>query len=280
MHRSQVCPRPGLALSLLLLPQIIPQVAPVGADQGNPCRCRTVGDQSLWWLAGQGSSLPTAHMCASRFHTVTPGTIELHLPSFVGGMANSAPQLLCLFLWGEVRLGTGGAWAQRASVACEWSSSLVWLRGSRATCSVFASMSVECVPASHLSRVPPSQGSAGWLCSWLGGITPESSLEPSAVSSAPPAVQRKGPTDPLSCSVSASCFKHLALWHTLYVRPCVLGFYWARVPRVWAFSKAENKVQVFGDPGMTSFFWPLSCPYLISSDIHRADTLLPSFCST
>lgn len=50
----------------------------------------------------------------------------LHLPSFVGGMANSVPQLLCLFLWGEVRLGTGGDGAQRASVACEWSSFLVW----------------------------------------------------------------------------------------------------------------------------------------------------------
>lgn len=54
-----------------------------------------------------------------------PGTLMLHLPSFVGGMANSVPQLLCRFLWGEVRLGTGGDWAQRASVACEWSSFLV-----------------------------------------------------------------------------------------------------------------------------------------------------------
>lgn len=66
----------------------------------------------------------------------------LHLPSFVGGMANSVAQLLCLFLWGEVRLGTGGDWAQRASVACECSSFLVWPSGRGATCSVSLSLVV------------------------------------------------------------------------------------------------------------------------------------------
>ena len=43
---------------------------------------------------------------------MTPGTLVLHLPSLVGGMANSVPQLLCLSLGGEARLGTGGDRAQ------------------------------------------------------------------------------------------------------------------------------------------------------------------------
>lgn len=39
------------------------------------------------------------------------------------------------------------------------------------------------------------------------------------------------------------------------------------------FSKAENKVQLFGDPGMTSLFSGLqSCPHLMPSDNYTEDT--------
>lgn len=107
-----------------------------------------------------------------------------------------------------------------------------------------------------------------------GGQPAESSR---ALCSVHPAIQKNRPNDPLSPAVSASCFKHLALWHALHEGPSVLGFYQAGVPTVWVFSKAENKVQVFGDPGMASLFCGLvSCPHLMPSNTHKVTSLLSS----
>lgn len=66
------------------------------------------------------------------------------LPSIVGGVANSEPQLLCLFLQG-VRPWDGGGWAQRASVACEWSSAVLWPRrvGAKPLARCLASTSIQ-----------------------------------------------------------------------------------------------------------------------------------------
>lgn len=86
------------------------------------------------------------------------------LPGVVGGVANCAPQLLCLFLRLGVGLGTGDGRAQRASVAREWSSSPAWPCGSEATCSVSAppraSVRGACdeSPSSHLSCSAHSMG--------------------------------------------------------------------------------------------------------------------------
>lgn len=104
--------------------------------------------------------------------------------------------------------------------------------------SVCVSMSIECVPSSHLSCAPPFSG-LSWLVFLPGGQPTEFFR---ALCSVHPAIQKNRHNDPLSPFVSASCFKHLALWHTLHEGPCVLGFYRAGVPTVWVFSKAENKV--------------------------------------
>lgn len=121
-----------------------------------------------------------------------------------------------------------------------------------------------CTPFSGLS----------WLVFLPGGQPTEFFR---ALCSVHPAIQKNRHNDPLSPSVSASCFKHLALWHTLHEGPCVLGFYQAGVPTVWVFSKAENKVQKFGDPGMTSFFCGLvSCPHLMPSNTRKVTSLLSS----
>lgn len=66
------------------------------------------------------------------------------LPGIVGGVANSAPQLLSLSFGAGEALGQGGGWAQRASVGCEWSSSRPWLRGSKAAHKCLCFREVHC----------------------------------------------------------------------------------------------------------------------------------------
>lgn len=123
--------------------------------------------------------------------------------------------------------GTGGGWAQRASVAREWSSSLAWLCGSKATCSESAP------PRASRGRLAVRSPSSHLSCRahgcWLDGICPEVSKalwrEASMGPSARPAVRKPCPGNPSPLLSRPAVCKHLAPRHALKVWPCVLGFH-------------------------------------------------------
>lgn len=120
---------------------------------GDPSRCRAVKMSAplggAAWAGGAASF--TVYLSIKLPNHDLRSLRAACLPSIVGGVANSEPQLLCLFLQG-VRPWDGGGWAQRASVACEWSSTMAWPRrvGAKPLCSM------SCLHEHPVNLLPPT----------------------------------------------------------------------------------------------------------------------------
>lgn len=133
---SSSCLRPASASVSSLEGKLVVSTA---ALMETPAGAELWGDQShLGGCLGVGHPSPpfTVHLSARDVPNCdTRSLCAACLPGVVGGVANSAPQLLCLSLRGVKRSDRGRS-AQRASVAREWSSFLAWPCGSRAVRSV------------------------------------------------------------------------------------------------------------------------------------------------